>query len=96
MGNVQADANGLAALNLNMDLINFPNLIGRAVIVHANPDVGQSSQPVGGAGARVAVGIIGVTNQAFPGPLVPSGVASLAPVLSLLAAVMAVGVALRA
>jgi Cu-Zn family superoxide dismutase len=39
-------------------------IIGRAVVVHADPDTGI--QPAGGAGARIGVGTIGIANPASP------------------------------
>jgi Cu-Zn family superoxide dismutase len=62
MGNIQADAAGKAHLDLllkgaTIDGMQAP-ILGRAVIVHANPD--DFSQPVGNAGARIGCGVIGV------------------------------------
>jgi superoxide dismutase, Cu-Zn family len=61
-GNLQADNQGRAYFeftvkNLSIDGKVNP-VIGRAVIVHADPDDG--SQPTGNAGARIACGVIGV------------------------------------
>ncbi len=60
-GNVTADANGKAHLELEVDDISIGgaknDILGKAVIVHAKPD-DLSSQPSGNAGARVAGGVI--------------------------------------
>jgi Cu-Zn family superoxide dismutase len=61
LGNLQADANGYAQASIQVSGITLDagatSVIGRAVIVHANPD-DLSSQPSGNAGARVACGLI--------------------------------------
>lgn len=60
MGNIEADASGVARLNYvdhTMTMAGDRSIIGRAVIVHANPD-DLTSQPSGDAGARVACGVI--------------------------------------
>jgi len=61
MGNIEADASGEAKLNYidhNISLVaGERSVIGRGVIVHANPD-DLTSQPSGNAGARVACGVI--------------------------------------
>lgn len=62
MGNIEADANGkvhfeLALEGASIDGAQAP-LLGRGVIVHANPD--DFSQPVGNAGGRIGCGVIGV------------------------------------
>jgi Cu-Zn family superoxide dismutase len=60
-GNITADANGKAHLELTVDNISLGgaknDVIGKAVIVHANAD-DLTSQPSGNAGGRVAGGII--------------------------------------
>jgi Cu-Zn family superoxide dismutase len=69
-GNIQADASGKAHLELTVDDVSIATgdhmLIGRAVIVHANPD-DLKTQPSGNAGARIACGVIGVANDAGKG-----------------------------
>jgi Cu-Zn family superoxide dismutase len=61
-GNLQADDQGKARLELTVDNITVQGhhnpVIGRAVIVHAKADDG--GQPVGNAGGRIACGVIGV------------------------------------
>jgi Cu-Zn family superoxide dismutase len=62
LGNLQADAQGKATLDLTVDniTINGSNnsIVGRGVIVHEKADDG--SQPVGNAGSRIACGVIGL------------------------------------
>lgn len=62
MGNLQADANGKAHLELTLEGISIFGtrnpIIGHAVIVHAKPD--DYSQPVGNAGPRIGCGVIGI------------------------------------
>src|SRR6267142_2645172 len=59
-GNLQADANGKAHLDLTADNITISGtknpIVGHAVIVHAKPDDGR--QHTGNAGARIGYGII--------------------------------------
>lgn len=61
MPNLKADAKGRAHLNVELDTITVtpgPNsVIGRGLIVHAQPD-DYKSQPVGNAGARLACAVI--------------------------------------
>ena len=61
-GNLIADANGNAHYERVDSLISFEgvnNIIGRAIIVHADED-DLVSQPTGDAGGRVAQGVIGI------------------------------------
>jgi superoxide dismutase, Cu-Zn family len=59
--NLKADKGGRAKLNVEMDVISVTpgpaSIIGRGIIVHAQPD-DYTSQPVGNAGARMACGVI--------------------------------------
>jgi len=61
MPNLKADAQGVARFNVMLHDLTIPagktSIVGRAVIVHANPD-DYASQPVGNAGGRVACGLI--------------------------------------
>lgn len=62
MGNIIADANGIAHLEITDKMLSFNgknSIIGRGVIVHAKED-DIVSQPVGNAGARVACGTIAI------------------------------------
>ncbi len=61
LGNLQADAQGNASLNLSLSnrlLCHKKSVIGRAVIIHEKEDDG--GQPTGNAGARIGAGVIGV------------------------------------
>jgi Cu-Zn family superoxide dismutase len=66
MGNLTADASGHAMLTLisrRMTIGEGPNdVLGRAVIVHANAD-DLSTQPTGNSGGRIACGIIALKDQ---------------------------------
>ncbi len=62
--NLAADAQGNATLEFTDETITLTKgvtaIIGRSVIIHENEDVG--AQPWGGAGGRIAIGIIGLAN----------------------------------
>lgn len=61
MGNLAADSNGVAVLELKDKMIKLggpKSILGRAVIVHAQED-DLKTQPTGNAGARLACGVIG-------------------------------------
>ena len=62
LGNIVADESGVAEMDVviaGLQLEGPDMIIGRSVIVHANADDLQT-QPTGGAGARLACGVIGV------------------------------------
>jgi Cu-Zn family superoxide dismutase len=61
LGNIEADASGKATyerLDRGLAFEGPHSILGRGLVIHAQPDTG--AQPVGNAGARVAVGVIGV------------------------------------
>ncbi|MGN6371068.1 MAG: superoxide dismutase family protein [Phycisphaerae bacterium] len=66
LGNVTADASGSATVDLDDPDLSIAGLkdpiIGRAVVLHAKPD-DLVSQPVGNAGGRIAVGVIGIAKS---------------------------------
>jgi Cu-Zn family superoxide dismutase len=67
LGNIEADASGVAHLELVDSLMTFSgphSIIGRGLIVHAGED-DLTSQPTGAAGARVACGVIGIAKEEF-------------------------------
>jgi superoxide dismutase, Cu-Zn family len=62
MGNIEAGADGVATVDYTDSRLRFEGahgILGRGVIVHANPD-DFKTQPTGNAGGRVACGVIGV------------------------------------
>jgi Cu-Zn family superoxide dismutase len=62
MGNIEANKDGVADLeyvDAKASLDGPGSILGRGVIVHANPD-DFKTQPTGNAGGRVACGVIGV------------------------------------
>ncbi|PYQ00875.1 MAG: superoxide dismutase family protein [Acidobacteria bacterium] len=62
MGNIEAAAGGSATidyLDAELGFEGVKSILGRGVIVHANPD-DFKTQPTGNAGGRVACGVIGV------------------------------------
>jgi Cu-Zn family superoxide dismutase len=62
MGNIEAGADGVATVDYTDSRLRFEGahgILGRGVIVHANPD-DLKTQPTGNAGGRVACGVIGV------------------------------------
>ena len=62
MGNIEADANGKIHFELTLGGASIDGMqspvLGRGVIIHANPD--DFSQPVGNAGGRIGCGVIGI------------------------------------
>jgi superoxide dismutase, Cu-Zn family len=63
LGNITAESDGTANVDQYDTVIEFSganNIIGHSLVVHAKPDTFE--QPVGNAGDRVAVGVIGWAN----------------------------------
>jgi len=69
LGNVTTDADGVTKVDISDKLISLSgdlSVIGRTVVVHADPDdLGKGgvelSKTTGNAGARLACGVIGIT-----------------------------------
>jgi len=59
MGNVTADEQGNVTLDYVDKYLVLASLLGRGMILHANPD-DMTTQPTGNAGGRIACGVIGV------------------------------------
>ncbi len=65
LGNIEADPSGQARYDRFDSLIVFSgnaSIIGRSVVVHMQPD-DLLTQPTGGAGGRVACGVIGLAQE---------------------------------
>lgn len=61
LGNIQADANGTATVKAvfkGLEIHGKDSILSRGVVVHEKPD--DFGQPTGNAGARIAVGAIGL------------------------------------
>lgn len=65
--NLEADGDGNATLDFVDETITLSDgvtaIIGRSVIIHEKEDVG--AQPWGGAGGRIAIGVIGLAHPEF-------------------------------
>ena len=65
LGNLEADGDGKAHHDATIKGISVADdknpIIGRAIIIHAQPD--DFGQPTGNAGARIGYGVIGVRNS---------------------------------
>lgn len=59
LGNIEADASGVAKVDVLAHELKLRAVLGRSFVVHAKAD-DLKSQPAGDAGPRAAVGIIGV------------------------------------
>jgi Cu-Zn family superoxide dismutase len=65
LGNIKADAGGKATykrVDKMISLNGMNSIIGRSVIVHANPDDFKTQDPPGNAGARIGCGVIGIAD----------------------------------
>jgi len=58
LGNITADANGVAKVDVKLKGVDLHALLGRSLVVHKDPD-DLKSQPAGNSGPRIAVGVIG-------------------------------------
>jgi Cu-Zn family superoxide dismutase len=65
LGNLTADASGFASADTIDPLLTLDgpeSIIGRSIVIHAKAD-DFKTQPTGGAGARVACGVIGFAKK---------------------------------
>ena len=58
LGNIEANEEGVAKVDIAADWLKLHFIVGRSLVVHAKAD-DLESQPSGNAGDRVAVGVIG-------------------------------------
>ena len=63
LGNIDANAQGVAKVNIQATGLDIHHVLGRSVVVHADAD-DFKSQPSGNAGPRVALGVIGLADGA--------------------------------
>jgi Cu-Zn family superoxide dismutase len=59
LGNITANAEGLAEVNIKAKELKVISILGRSIVVHGGVD-DLKSQPSGAAGPRVGVGVIGI------------------------------------
>jgi len=62
LGNIAADGAGEARVELRVEGLDFTDILGRSVVVHAHED-DFVTQPSGNAGPRIAVGVIGLAKS---------------------------------
>ena len=68
LGNITADAEGIAKVSIKANGLSLFSVIGRAFVVHGGQD-DLKSQPSGAAGPRIGTGVIGI---AGPPPARPA------------------------
>ena len=66
-GNITADAEGVAKVNIKAEGLSLFSVIGRAFVVHGGKD-DLKSQPSGAAGPRIGTGVIGIAGPLLPKP----------------------------
>lgn len=65
LGNIEANAEGVAMVEITVKGLNVDSILGRSIVVHGGAD-DLKSQPSGAAGPRVAFGVIGVAAPPQP------------------------------
>jgi hypothetical protein len=84
LGNVAADANGNVRALLTIQLSTaIQSYVGRSVILHSGADGGSAAGPTGGAGTRLAQGVLGLTSS-FEAPVISAAPSSSSPAALLL------------
>ncbi len=66
LGNVKANGEGVAEVNVLAEGAKLHFIIGRSMVVHADVDDFKTQKPPGNAGARIGVGVIGVAGPPAP------------------------------
>jgi Cu-Zn family superoxide dismutase len=74
-GNIKANEDGVAEVNLDAKGLQLHFVIGRSFVVHAKED-DLKTQPSGDAGGRVAVGVIGIAKGDTAAATAPGAKAS--------------------
>lgn len=59
LGNIEADAKGVAKVNVKAGGVELNHIVGRSLVVHKDAD-DLKSQPAGNAGPRIGVGVIAI------------------------------------
>lgn len=59
LGNIEANAQGVAEVNVKATGVALHHILGRSIVVHGGTD-DLKSQPSGAAGPRVGIGVIGL------------------------------------
>jgi len=65
LGNVDANASGVAKVDVKADHVELEHIVGRSLVVHGDAD-DLKSQPAGNAGPRIALGVIGLAEVKAP------------------------------
>jgi len=63
LGNINANEDGVAKVDMMVPWLKLHFVVGRSIVVHGGKD-DLTSQPSGDAGPRVAVGVIGIAEPA--------------------------------
>jgi Cu-Zn family superoxide dismutase len=62
LGNIRANQDGVAKVDIQAPWLKLHYVIGRSIVVHQGED-DLESQPSGDAGARVAAGVVGIAES---------------------------------
>lgn len=62
LGNIEANEEGMAAVDYVDETVSLEQILGRGIVIHAGED-DLESQPTGAAGSRVACGVIGIAQE---------------------------------
>jgi Cu-Zn family superoxide dismutase len=62
LGNLEANSQGVAKVNVKAEGVNLHHVVGRSIVVHATAD-DLKTDPSGNSGARIAVGVIGLAEM---------------------------------